>query len=794
MDKHYLALDFDKVLAQLAEFTACPDAKELALSLKPEPDINLTNVLMNQTKDAHMLLARFGGPAFGGLKNVNNSLSRANAGSVLTTKELLDIGAVLRTVRSLSQWRESNSGVAASLDSLFGALTPNKFLESAIFEAILSEEEIADSASPALYDLRRKIRVQESKVREQLEKLTHSSKYSKALQDAIITQRNGRYVVPVKAECRSEVPGLVHDTSSSGATVFIEPMAVVEANNEIRVLQTKEREEIERILADLSAQAGDFADGIKSSYECAVELNLIFAKAQYAYSLKAAPPLINDKGIINLRQARHPLIDPKKVVPVDISLGAEFDTLVITGPNTGGKTVSVKTLGLLTLMGMCGLMIPAADRSEISVFDNVFADIGDEQSIEQSLSTFSSHMTNIVSISEKVDDSTLILIDELGAGTDPVEGAALAMAILESLHFKGAKIAATTHYAELKAYALQTPRVENGACEFDIVSLRPTYRLIIGAPGKSNALAICERLGLEKEIIDRASDLVSSENKEFENVVDKLEETRIRMEQEFERASALTKKAEEDKLEIERLKAEMTRVREEEAEKAKSQAAKLVEQAKREAYSLLAEIDKIKKEKDKAADKAELARRARSMVKKGVEAIDAATDPVAEIDDGDENYVLPRELKTGDTVIIRDLGKNATVLSPADRNGNVEVQTGAIKTRVKLDNLKLVENAQKKEVKNTSSIKSVSSRLNMKAETRLDLRGMSVEECLQELDLFLDSAMRSGLKEFTIVHGKGTGKLRSAVTQYLKKAPCVKTHRLGLYGEGEDGVTIVTLK
>lgn len=795
-NKHLAALEFDKILERLSEFTACEDARIAARELKPEGNLDLANVLMNQTKDAHMLLARFGGPSFGGLKNVNNALSRASAGSTLNPRELLDIAGVLRAIRSLSQWRASNSGVESSLDVLFGALMPNKFLESAIYDAIISEEEISDSASPTLYDIRRKIRVQESRVREQLEKLTRSSKLSKCLQDSIITQRNGRFVVPVKSEHRGEIPGLVHDTSSSGATVFVEPMAVVEANNEIRVLQSKEREEIDRILSELSASAGDFSQGIKDSYACAVELNLIFAKAQFAYSIKACPPVLNDKGIINLRAARHPLIDPKKVVAVDIRLGDEFDTLVITGPNTGGKTVSIKTVGLLSLMAMCGLMLPAGDRSEISVFDNIFADIGDEQSIEQSLSTFSSHMTNIIDIYKKAGERSLVLIDELGAGTDPVEGAALAMAILEALHFKGAKIAATTHYAELKAYALETPRVENACCEFDIATLRPTYRLIIGAPGKSNALAICERLGMDADIVKRANDLVSSENKEFENVVDKLEETRKRMEREFDRAGELSRQALAEKEEAEKIKAQISRMREEEAEKAKAQAAKTVEQAKREAYALLQELEKIKKEKAKAKDAAELAKRAKAIVKKGVEAIDSAADPIIGIDDDDEDYTLPRPLKVGDTVVIRDLGKSAKVLSLPDKNSNVEVQAGAIKTRVKLENLRLCENASenKPQKKNTVSTKGVSSRLNMQASTRLDLRGMTVDDCLIELDLFMDSAIRSGLNEFTIVHGKGTGALRSAVTRYLKASPYVKTSRLGIYGEGEDGVTIVTLK
>lgn len=793
-EKHAKSLEFDKVLERLADFTSCDDARFNALHLKPESNLDLAKALLNQTVDAHMLLARFGGPSFGGLKNVNNALSRANAGSVLNPKELLDIGGVLRVIRTLSQWRASNAGVQTVLDPLFNSLVPNKFLESSIFNAIVSEEEISDNASPALKDIRRKIRIQESKVREQLDKFSRSQTYSKYLQENIITQRNGRYVVPVKSEHRSEVPGLVHDTSSSGATVFVEPMAVVEANNEIRVLQTKEREEIERILAELSAQAGDFAQSIKSSYECALELNLIFAKAQYAYKIKGCPPILNNKGVINLRRARHPLIDPKKVVPVDIMLGDEFDTLVITGPNTGGKTVSIKTLGLLSMMAMCGLMIPAADRSEISVFDKILSDIGDEQSIEQSLSTFSAHMTNIIDIFNDADESSLILIDELGAGTDPVEGAALAIAILEALRFKGAKIAATTHYAELKAYALETPRVENGCCEFDVNTLRPTYRLLIGVPGKSNALAISEKLGLDINVINRAEELVSSENKQFENVVDKLEETRRLMENEYEKAKLLSEKAAEEKAAAEKIKQEISALRERETEKARSQAMHVVEQAKREAYGFMQELEKLKKEQQKTKDAAELAKRAKALIKKGIDSVDAAADPIIGIEDDDKDYVLPRALVAGDTVIIRDIGKKAEVISPTDKNGNVEVQAGSIKTRVKLSNLRLCEKSAKKSEKRSTVKIQGESRLNMEASSRLDLRGMTVDECLIELDRFIDHGLRTGLNEFTVVHGKGTGALRSAVTRYLKSSPFVKSSRLGLYGEGEDGVTIVTLK
>lgn len=791
-EKNSRALEFDKVLERLAQFTGCEDARYEALHLKPETDINMAKALLAETLDAHALLAKFGGPSFGGLKNVNNALARAAAGSVLNTRELLDIGEVLRVIRSLSQWRASNSGSADSLDPLFNALTPNNYLESSIFNAITAEDEIADKASPALADIRRQIRIKEASVREKLDKYTRSSTMSKFLQENIVTQRNGRYVIPVKNEYRSEVPGLVHDTSSSGATVFIEPMAVVEANNEVKVLKSKEREEIDRILAELSSQAGDFAQSIKNSYECAVEINLIFAKAQYAYSLKASPAVINDKGIINLKSARHPLLDPKKAVPVDISLGRDFDTLVITGPNTGGKTVSIKTLGLLTMMSMCGLMIPAADQSEISVFNEILVDIGDEQSIEQSLSTFSAHMKTIVEILSAADGKSLVLIDELGAGTDPVEGAALAMAVLEQLHTQGAKIAATTHYAELKAYALDTPRVENGCCEFDIRTLRPTYRLLIGVPGKSNALAISKRLGLGENVIARAEELVSSENKEFENVVDRLEETRLRMEGEYESAKELSEKAKKDSEEAEKRKREIADLREKEIEKARGQALRIVEQAKREAYSLLQELDKLKKEQAKTKDAAELARRAKSTVKRGLGAIDAATDPILETDD-DKDYVLPRHVVAGDSVIIRSLGKSAKVLSPADRSGNVEVLAGSIKTRVKETDLKLTVAAPENKKQSTAKLQG-ESRLNIAPETRLDLRGMSVDDCLIELDRFIDHSLRTGLSEFTVVHGKGTGALRSAVTRYLKSSPYVKTSRLGVYGEGEDGVTIVTLK
>lgn len=793
MNRHHLALELDKVLELLARHTSCEDARLAALNIEPQSELASAQALMNQTRDAHMLLARFGGPAFGGLTNVNNALYRADAGSTLSLKELLNVASVLHVIRTISQWRSTNEGVATVLDIYFNALVPNRFLEDSITTAIISEEEIADNASPTLADIRRKIRTQESKVRDQLGKYTHNSNFSKYLQDNIITMRNGRYVIPVRNEYRGEVPGLVHDTSSSGATVFIEPMPIVEANNQIKLLKNKEEDEIDRILAELSANVGSFANSIKSSYECAVELNLIFAKAQLAYAMRASVPQLNNEGIIELRRARHPLIDKNKVVPVDISLGTDFDTIVITGPNTGGKTVSIKTIGLMSLMAMCGLMLPVDDRSRISVFDHVLADIGDEQSIEQSLSTFSSHMTKIVSILEEADDRSLVLIDELGAGTDPIEGAALAVSILEQLRNQGAKIAATTHYAELKSYALQTPGVINGSCEFDVQSLKPTYRLLIGIPGRSNAFAISKRLGISDEIIEHAQELVSNENVRFEDVVDRLEQSRAKMEKEREEARKIREEADRELEKAQKLKADIETLRQKELEDAKGQAVRITEQAKREAYQLLNDLEMLKKQQAKEKNAAEMARRARAVIKKDLNAIDSASDPIVALGN-DEDYVLPRPLKIGDTVIIADIGNEATVVTLKDKKGLVTVQMGTMKTRVKEENLRLTEKKKSAEKKRTVATGRMESRMNMKAQTSVDLRGMTVEEGILELDRYIDHALRMGINEFTVIHGKGTGVLRSAVRDYLKKSKYVKTSRLGTFGEGEDGVSIVTLK
>ena len=794
MNRDYTALELDKILEKLSKFVASEDGKAEIALLSPESDLNTVQALLNQTTDAHMLMARFGAPSFGGLKNINNALARANAGSVLSMRELLDVAEVLRSIRGIVQWRSKNEGVRCSVDVYFDALTPNKYLEDKITSAIVSEDEMSDNASPALYDIRRKIRAASSKIRDRLDKMIRSSQYQKALREAIVTMRNGRYVVPVKIEHRSEISGLVHDTSSSGATVFIEPAGVVEANNEIKVLQGKEQEEIDRILYELSAEAGSFYEGIKASYECAVELDVIFAKAKLAYDMKAMTPVLNDSGKIILNKARHPLIDPKKVVPTDIRLGTDFDTLIITGPNTGGKTVSIKTLGLFSLMAMCGLMIPAGDRSEISVFDNVFADIGDEQSIEQSLSTFSSHMTNIVRIIGEADEHSLVLIDELGAGTDPVEGAALATAILERIHEKGAKIAATTHYAELKVYALETPGVENGCCEFDVSSLKPTYRLLIGVPGRSNAFAISSRLGIENSVIERAKQLVSSENASFEDVIETLEKSRQDFETKRDEAEKIRLEAAKAKAEAQKYKDSIEDLRKKELEKAQEQATRIVEQAKRSAYSLVNELEELKKESAKAKDKAEAARRARQLMKKSMGEFDDITNPVTAALSDDENYVVPTNLKVGDEVILADIGKTATVTALENKKGEVEVLAGIIKMRTPKENLRLSKNKQREKKKQMPKKAQHEFKVAGADKTECDLRGMNVEEGIMELERHLDRCMRLGLTEISVIHGKGTGVLRKGIQDYLRKCKFVKSFRLGTFGEGESGVTIVTLK
>lgn len=788
MNKHYKTLELDKVLEMLANEASCDDAKDLALSLKPTADINEAELLLSQTEDAFSLLARFGSPSFSGLKNVNNAVSRAAAGASLNPKELLDIAYTLRAIRSLYEWYGHCSNVRTNLDFFFENITVNKYLETKILTAIISEEEIADSASAELAEIRRKIRAKSNSVREKLDSIIHSSHYQRFLQEAIVTQRGGRYVVPVKAEHRGDVQGLVHDTSSSGATVFIEPVSVVEANNDIKMLQGKERDEIMRILFELSAETGNFDESIKSSYNSAVRINLIFAKAQLAYKMKAAKPILNDDGIIDLKNARHPLLNPKTVVPTNISLGIDFDTLVITGPNTGGKTVSIKTIGLLSLMAQCGLLLPVSDRSRVSVFNNILVDIGDEQSIQQNLSTFSSHMVNIIDIMKKADEKSLVLIDELGAGTDPVEGAALAVSIIEKLREKGAKIAATTHYAELKAYALETKGVSNGCCEFDVETLRPTYRLLIGVPGRSNAFAITENLGMDKSVIESAKSIVGSENRSFEAVLEKLEQARLALEAEKEMAEKATKaankmrsRAQSEKDKIEQLKAN-------EMEKVKREAEKIINAAKRQSSDFLLQLERLKKEAA-ASNATEVARKTRREIKNRLGELDEIVNPRELADNWNDDYKLPRPVVKGDAVIIRSIGEGEVL---EVKNDNVIVQSGMLKTRVKMGDLMLTEKKKKQPVKTVRSVCRTTSRADVK--TELDLRGQTVDEALMNLSLFIDKCVLNNINEIRIIHGKGTGALRTAVTQELRNHSNISEFRLGVYGEGENGVTIAKLK
>lgn len=790
MNKNHKTLELDLILEKLAAECSCDDAKDLARGLKPACDMAEVEMLLQQTEDAFSLLARFGGPSFSGLKNVNNSLHRAAAGGSLNPKELLDIAYCLRALRTLDEWRNHSSGVKTSLDFFFEGITSNKYLETKILSCIVSEEEIADKASDTLFDIRKKIRSKENSIREKLDSLIHSSHYQQFLQEAIITQRNGRFVVPVKAECRGNVPGLVHDTSSTGATVFIEPASVVDANNDIKVLQGKERDEIMRILYELSAEAGDFAESIKHSYESAIRLNLIFAKAHLAYKMKATKPILNNEGIICLKKARHPLIDPKKVVATDIALGDEYDTLVITGPNTGGKTVSLKTLGLLTLMTMCGLLIPVADRSRVSVFNNILVDIGDEQSIAQSLSTFSSHMVNIIDIMKKSDDKSLILIDELGAGTDPVEGAALAVSIIEALREKGAIIAATTHYAELKACALDTPGVTNGCCEFDIETLCPTYKLLIGVPGRSNAFAILKHLGMTQDVIDNAKAIVGSDNRDFEAVLEKLEASRHALEEERKIAEEMTERARkiEEKAQSEMDKIETLKARE--LDKAKREAQKLIDAAERKSNQFLLELDKLKKEQT-SSNATEIARKTRRAVKAQMGEMDDLINPNELADNWDYDYKLPRNPVPGDRIVIKGIGEGEVL---EFKNNNVFVKSGLLKTRVKLSDIMILDKPKKKPVKTQHNVYRTSSRADADVKTEIDMRGETVDEALSELGLFIDRCVLNNIEEIRIIHGKGTGALRSAVTDYLKTHPNVSEYRLGRYGEGENGVTIAKLK
>jgi len=687
IDKTIKTLEFDKIRELLAACALTEGAKELARTLEPSSSEHRVKETQGRTADAKYLIGVKGHPSFGLVKDPEEYCDRADKGAVLSPGELLDIANLLRTSRGLIDYIKTDKRKDTVLDEIFMRLTANKFLEDKITRSIIAEDMIADEASPELSDIRRKIKQTNSKIRESLQNYISGPKYSKFLRENIVTMRDGRYVIPVKSEYRNEIKGLIHDTSTTGATVFVEPMTVVEANNDLRVLAAKEQHEIDRILSDLSAGCASFGKDIILNYKNITELAFIFACGELSFKMDASEPIVRRGGYLRLRRARHPLLDKKTVVPIDVSLGLDYKTLVITGPNTGGKTVTLKTIGLLSLMVQAGLQVPVEAGSEFTVFDDVFVDIGDEQSIEQSLSTFSSHMTNIVSILGGVSDNCLVLVDELGSGTDPVEGAALAVSILDEIRAKGAFCAATTHYSELKTYALDTDGVCNASCEFDVNTLRPTYRLIIGTPGKSNAFEISEKLGMPESIVERARELISKENRQFESVISNLESSRIEMEKETtaakEEREAFEKYKRDTEREIKRLLAEAKA----EKEKAHEKAAGMVEAARASSEFVFAELDRVRKKKE-SEDLAKELENARRSVKTHLKNSSVRFDPVEKINN--EKYVLPRSLKVGDEVLIVSIGAHGTVLSLPDKDGNVEVKAGLIKTRVKLKDLQLV--------------------------------------------------------------------------------------------------------
>ena len=783
-EKSLLKLELDQVLEQLASCAGSVGGKEACRRVRPSSDLEDVNLMLEQTTAASDLCTRKGNPIFGDVTDVSASLERADRGGSLQPMELLRIAGVLRCARNIKGY-VSEDDKETVLDVLFKALTPNKYLEDKIFGAILSEEEIADNASPALSDIRRHMRIQSGKIRDSLQKVISSPAYAKFLREPIITIRDGRYVVPVKSECRNDVPGLVHDVSASGGTYFIEPMSAVNANNALRELELKEKKEIERILAELSAEAAAHREDINLDYTMLVQLDVIFAKAKLAYRMHAWAPMMNDQGKVDLRKARHPLIDPKAVVPISVRLGSDFDTMIITGPNTGGKTVTLKTIGLLTLMAECGLHIPAGDGSTLSTFDAILADIGDEQSIAQSLSTFSSHMRTIVDVVAQCDDRTLVLFDELGAGTDPAEGAALAMAIIEFCRKMGSRVVATTHYAELKLYAMRTKGVINASCEFNVETLRPTYKLLIGIPGKSNAFAISRKLGLSEEILKEADDLVGKSDKDFEDVLSQLEHQRQQMEAARHEAERIRQETAKIRQQSEELNIQLQKEKDKAMESARREAQKIIDDARYAANAASEELKALRKQLQESADASNINQR-QAEVRRSLNEVESK---IRAAQPKQERPQPKREILVGDTVELLKLGTKASVIA-INKDGTYQLQAGILKLNAKKDEIYLLENENPYKAKGGRPAHSGREMKMTAMSSEVDLRGMDTVEAICVLDNYLDAAMRANLSSVRIIHGKGTGALRAAVQQQLKRNKYVKKFRLGVYGEGEDGVTI----
>ncbi|QNU65836.1 endonuclease MutS2 [Ruminiclostridium herbifermentans] len=790
-EKTLRVLEYGKIIDKLKGLTASELGRELVEELSPQTDFNTVEKLLSETNDGVSCIMRRGSPPLGGITDIRPSLKRLDIGGVLNPGELLRLGGVLRAARKLKSYANDrvDEDNVNCVNELISCLESNARLEQKIDMCIISEEEIADNASPALNTIRRQIKDHQASIKDKLNDLIRSTKYQKYIQESIVTIRGDRYVIPVKQEHRNDIPGLVHDSSSSGATLYIEPMAVVEANNSIKQLKIKEQAEIERILAELSQDASLILPQLNANMSIMAKLDFIFAKARLAIDYKCMCPKINQSGRIIIKKGRHPLLDEKKVVPIDFWIGDTFNSLIVTGPNTGGKTVSLKTVGLFTLMAQSGLHVPANEGTEISVFNKIYADIGDEQSIEQSLSTFSSHMKNIVEILKNVDSKSLVMFDELGAGTDPTEGAALAMAILECLHQMGATTLATTHYSELKVYAISTAGVENASCEFDVETLKPTYRLLIGVPGKSNAFAISKRLGLTDDIIERSKEFLSQEDIRFEDILLSIEKNRSEAEREKMRAESYRLEAERLKKDLEEQKSRLAAQKEKELRKAREEARQILMDAKREAEELVAEMKRLAKEQEEA----EVRRQTEELRQKLNKSINKLDDSLVESIMPRQGLVKPpKNLKPGDTVLIVNLNQKGTVLTTPDKSGEAQVQAGIMKINVHISNLKLIDE-QKQQTQKTG-IGKIGVAKAQSLSSEIDLRGMLLDEAIDVVDKYLDDASIAGMGIVTLIHGKGTGALRAGLHQYLKHNAHTKSFRLGKLGEGESGVTVVELK
>ncbi len=782
-------LEFDKICALLSSCAVMDITQKRAMNPEISANIKKVNLMQSETAEAITLLTKKGPAPIRCTNDVRSSLKRAHMGGILSPGEILGVGKVLETAESLKAYPDEIP--CDVLGEHFEALCTDKALRRKISECILDEENVADSASSELRDIRRNLSSCTNRIRDALHKITSSSTYQKYLQENIVTMRGDRYVVPVKAEYRNEIKGILHDTSSSGATLFIEPMSVVDENNKIRELKVKEKEEIEKILMALTEEIASESKLIEMTYLTISELDFCFARAKYALKTDSFRPVLNDIGRIDIKKARHPLLDCKTVVPTDIRLGKEFDTLVVTGPNTGGKTVVLKTVGLLTLMAQSGLHIPASEGSEISVFDEVYADIGDEQSIEQSLSTFSSHMVNIVEILKNVNEKSLCLFDELGAGTDPIEGASLAMSILERVRLLGAKTAATTHYSELKTYAMTTKRVENASCEFDVDTLRPTYRLLIGVPGKSNAFAISSRLGIDDEIIENAKKYINAENIKMEDILTDLEKSRQRAREEREKASIYRKETEKLKSDTAQKNEELTRKSDKIIERARKEAQEILEKSKQEADEIIREMRSLKQKQHKENMMKEM----EEARKKLGEKMKANSSKMAKsVFSAQESFKPPKSVKPGEDVEIVSMRQTGSVITLPDAKGDFQVRVGIMKVTVNIKDVrKKKETGEPAKKKKTSSSSGESFSKTMSLSPELDVRGETVESAIMLIDKFLDDALLSSLGQVRIIHGKGTGQLRVGIHAYLKRLSYVKSYRLGVFGEGDSGVTVVEL-